>query len=740
MPSTKRFSGTGIRAGLVVLSALAGLILGSAVAAAESPLRLPSQITDQNKSVGCSDSAVNTAIQALRSQDGVQLWAVFTDSFSGSDGPTWAKQTFGKSGLGANTMLLAVATKDRSYGYVAGPSFPLTKTQQQAVATAGIEPHLTSGDWSGAVVAAADGYRTAIGGAGTPVSGISGAPSCTASSASTSGSSKSWILWLVLALLVVAGLLWYRRSRTARARSGPAGTGGPAARGSHGDTSAVPTAPLEPLQALSDRSVQTLIATDNAVRTSEQQLSLAEATFGVPAMAEFRSSFEQARTSLAAAFQLRQQIDDDIPEDEQTRRNWMAEIIKRCTDANQALDAQSDRFDAMLDLRNNLPTALATLDTTIRTLDDRAADATGTLAQLGSTYAPSALGSVINNVAEASKRLDFAKSSVQTARQVATATDSTPAIVSARAAQEAIAQATTMLDALDKLSNDLSSAAQQLPARLAPVQAELANAKAVFGTGGTGSAGTTIGQRLAQVETALNAVSGPAGARDPLLATQRIREADATLDEILAATRSAQDNTQRAQATLAQSVDSANAKISGAEDFIATRRGAVGSEARTRLAEAQRHLSNAVQLSESDPSSALGESQQAEALADEAARLAQNDVGRWQGPGGGGFGGFGGGGYGGGYGGGRGGGNFTGAVLGGLLGGMLSGGGRGYGGGFGGYGGGFGGGGFGGGGFGGGGFDGGGFGGGGNGGFGGGDGGGGGFGGGDGGDAGGGRF
>ncbi len=695
MTSTKSSPGIRARAGLVALLALAGLIVGAGPSSADDPFRIPTQITDRNGTLGSNTSAVQTAVRNLQSEDKVQLWIVFVNDFSGENGDEWVDSAIAKSGFGTNAAVLAVATQDRAYGFGSASGFTLTKSQLGKIAQQDIEPHLTSNDWSGAAVAAADGLRTTIGG-------------------SSSGSgSKSWILWLILAVLLIGGFLWYRRARTTKATAGTPGTGGGRSGNGDPDGAQVPAEPLEPLQSVSDRSVQALITTDNTVRASEQQLTLAEATFGAPAMAEFRAAFESARASLAAAFQLRQQIDDDVPEDEQTRRTWMTEIIKRCTDAHAALDAQSDRFDAMLDLKNKLPTALTDLDTTIRQLDDRAANAMGTLSQLSSTYAPNALSTVISNVAEAAKRLDFAKSSVKTAREESTAADTTPAIVAARGAQEAVAQAKTLLDALDKLGNDLAEAARQLPGRLAPVQAELANAKAAYAQGGIGDAGASIGARLTQVESALNAVSGPNGAKDPLLATQRIREADAALDDILAATRSAQQNAERALSALQESVDSANAKMSGAEDFIATRRGAVGSEARTRLAEAQRHLDAAVQLSGTDPTRALGEAQQAEAMADEAARLAQNDVGRWQGPGGGGFGG----------GMGGGGGNFSGAVLGGLLGGMLSGGGRGYGGGFG--GGGFGGG-FGGGGFGGGGFGGGGFGGGGGGGFGGGGGGGGG--------------
>ena len=664
-----------VRAGMVMLLLTVGLLIGSGVATAVPPFRIPSQITDQNNSLAGHTAEVQNAISKLYSEDKLQLWVVYVDTFDGQDGQAWTQQSFAKSGFGSDTVLLAVATVEGSYGFYAPSGSVVTQSQLNTVASSDIVPDLKSKDWSGAAVGAADGLRTTVG-------------------ASSSGS-KTWILWLVLLVLLIGGYLWFRQARKSKSAKGPDGqtVGGPV-EGADGRP-AEPAEPLEPLQSVSDRSVQILIATDNAVRTSEQQLMLAESTFGKPAMADFRAAYESARTSLAAAFQLRQQIDDDIPEDDATRRGWMNQIISSCTDADAALDAQSERFDDMLDLKNRLPAAIADLRTAIGVQDARVADHMATLARLSGSYAPSALSTVINNAAEAANRLDFARSAAATAGQEAAATDTTPAVVATRSAQEAVAQAGILLDAIDKLDANLADASARLQTRLAPVQAELAAAKAAFGQGGTGGAGQAISQRLAQVETALAAVSGPNGARDPILATQRIQEADLTLDDILAATRSAQATQQRAAAALQASLDSADAKISGAGDFIATRRGAVGSEARTRLAEAQRHLATAQNLAGSDDAAALAESRKAEQLADEAARLAQNDIGRWQGPGGGGYGG-------GGYGGG-GGSAFGGAILGGILGGLLSGGGGGYGGGFGGGGFGGGGGGFGGGGDGGGG-------------------------------------
>jgi hypothetical protein len=137
---------------------------------------------------------------------------------------------------------------------------------------------------------------------------------------------------------------------------------------------------------------------------------------------------------------------------------------------------------------------------------------------------------------------------------------------------------------------------------------------------------------------------------------------------------------------------SARSTIAAAADFIDTRRGAVGPEARTRLAEAQRHLDVAVELGRDDPVAALREAHQATTMAQQALDRAQDDVSRWSGGGyGGGYGGPGG--FGGGYGGGRGGVDLGSLVLGGILAGGGRGGGFGGGLGGGGLGGGFGGGG-----------------------------------------------
>ncbi len=167
---------------------------------------------------------------------------------------------------------------------------------------------------------------------------------------------------------------------------------------------------------------------------------------------------------------------------------------------------------------------------------------------------------------------------------------------------------------------------------------------------------TRAEQAIEAVRTALAAPTV-----DPLTALRQLEDANGALDRALAAVRDAAERAERARAVLDQAILAARAEIAAASDFVATRRGAVGGQARTLLAEAQRRLDRAVALAADDPVAALAEAQHADRLAEQASRAAQADVDGWT-PGG--------------FGGRPGGGDaFAGGLAGAILGGILMGGG-----------------------------------------------------------------
>jgi hypothetical protein len=162
-------------------------------------------------------------------------------------------------------------------------------------------------------------------------------------------------------------------------------------------------------------------------------------------------------------------------------------------------------------------------------------------------------------------------------------------------------------------------------------------------------------------------------------AYDKARRANELADAIEAGIRSARDQQARDAARLQAGLSAAQAAVTRAADYVAGHRGGIGTDARTRVAEASRHLEQAIALAPSDPAGALAEADAATRLAAEAERTAEQDYARWDDPFRGGRG--------------QGGSDMAGAIIGGIIGGLLSGGGRrggfgGGGGGFGGFGGG----------------------------------------------------
>ena len=85
-------------------------------------MRLDNQITDRVGALGARRGEVATALSALRSQSGLQLFVVYVRSFDGAPARDWADETARRSDLGREDALLAVATGDRAYAYSSTPS------------------------------------------------------------------------------------------------------------------------------------------------------------------------------------------------------------------------------------------------------------------------------------------------------------------------------------------------------------------------------------------------------------------------------------------------------------------------------------------------------------------------------------------------------------------------------------------------------------------------------------------
>ncbi|WP_432149032.1 TPM domain-containing protein [Streptomyces sp. bgisy029] len=670
---------------LTVLVAVCWLAGPAAVdARAEDPVELSrdGQITDRVGALQDRDAAVEDALDRLYAERRIQLFVVYVRDFSGRSGQTWSDETADRNGLGQDDVLLSVATHDRQYAYSVDADSELTDEQLREVASTAIEPALRENDWAGAAIGAADGYVSVLDGRPVTAPAITPGPADPGSGAS-GPSSGAGDLILPVVVLGGAGALavfaYSRRKRRSTTRTTPAATGW----GRSAEAGSAPEEPV-PLEELDARAKQVLVDTDDAVRTSEEELGFATAQFGEEAAKPFTKAVARAKDELTRSFRLRQQLDDAFPEDDATRRRMLEEILSRCAAADEGLDAVAEDFDRLRALERDAPEALATLETTFATLTGRVSGAEATVAGMRERYGDGAAAPVAGAVEQAKDRLAFATSALDQARQAVGTADHSRAAVYIRAAEGAVRQAGTLIDAVDRRAAELAEAAGKLPAALTETETDLADARGLLEGTAPATSTADLRGRIARAEAVLTDVreATAAGPYDPVDALRRVEEADAALDEALAGAREREEGGRRARSLLDQALLTARSAIAAAADYITTSRGAVGAEARTRLAEAQRRHEQARQLTDGDPQAALAEAQQADALARQALSLAEQDVRGFQGPSGpGGFGGPRGGGGGGGMGG---------AVLGGIiLGGLFGGGGRGgmgggYGGGFGG--------------------------------------------------------
>ncbi len=573
------------------------LLGGAGVAQAEPPFRVPDRITDH---VGALDTAgtqrERQSIDQLRGA-GTDLFVVYVDSFDGADGQQWANDTANRSQFGTNDVLLAVATGDRAYGYSFADDYPLPESTTDEIVTRDVEPRLGANDWAGAAVALADGLRSGGSSAG-----------------GDDGSGVGTLALVGGGLAVVGGgaYLISRRRRRAGAEPTQSTPAPPAPRDEFSDVDT---------EELGFRASSALIEVDDAVRTSEQELSAARAHFGEEAVAAFSTALAQSRADMVAAFEIQQKLDDEVPEDEPTKRSMYAEIVRTCQAADDRLDAQVEAFDRLRDLEAKAPAYIDGLGSRLDAVNARVPSVDQEWATLRGRYAEAAVAPMAENLERARQLLGVAGTEVANARADLTGAGPAAAVVSGRAAEDSITQAETMLDGIPRLATELADAAARIPAARAELTQDLAEARTL---------GESIAGTVARAEAALAAADQAANAPrpDPIGALRLLDEAGTALEQGLDQARADQDRARKAATALGQALLTARSAVAAAEDFITTRRGAIGTEARTRLAEAQRHLQLA---GGDDPVAALREAQQADALAQQALRAARSDVDRWQG-------------------------------------------------------------------------------------------------------------
>lgn len=590
---------------LAVLASLYGALLLAPPGRAQPPFPLPDQVTDSAKVLSDSGrAAVMSAIDKLYADRHIRLWVVYVDDFSGQNAADWARRTRAASELGDYDALLAVATTGRAYAFFVPSAIKSVNAGQvDQLRRTRIEPALHNGDWSGAAIAAANGLNTS-----PPASG------------------RVFLLIALLGIaLAVAALLVVMRYRRRRRRAAALAA---ARRLDPTDATALAGVPLE---ALDDLSRSMVVDVDNAVRTSANELSLAIDEFGTERTQPFTEAVDNAKAALSQAFTVRHQLDDSIPETPAQRRELLTQVIVSAARADRELESQTQAFEELRDLVLNAPSRLDALTEQYVELTGRIDPAERRLAELRNEFDATALTSVSGNVAGARERLAFADRNISTARALAGRAEmgkQTGLVDAYHAAESALGQARALLDAIDNAATDIRHAVAALPAAVDDIQAALQRAGELLRKA-PGAAPDHAAELTAARDAATGALDyarSPGGSADPLGAFARLTKAGADLDRALDAVAEEQANAERLNRSFEQALFTAQARVRGVSEYIDTRRGSIGAEARTRLAEAARHLRAAQDKRATNLAEAIAHANAASTLAAQAQALANADV------------------------------------------------------------------------------------------------------------------
>lgn len=587
----------------LALAAVAGAFTASA-ASATDPLTLDSgYVTDQADTLSADEEAtVEARLEELTANSNADLFVVLVDDFTNpSDNVQWADTVADSNNLGSEQYLLAIAVDGRSYYISAAPDGPVSFDQLDTIEDKMV-PLAADGDWVGAITLAAD-----------EIQGDGGAGALRVTLIVVAVIAAALLVWLIVALVRRA-----RRKAEIRRRGAMPETPDPA----------------DPFSTLTDEQVETqaglaLVQADDAITSSKEELGFAVAQFGEGATEEFTRVVDAAKAKIAEAFDLKQKLDDEIEDTIHDRRAWHIRIIRIAEEIDDVLDDNTEAFDALRKLEQNAPQELERVRGERAALTPILAAAAPALSALSATYDPAALSTVADNPAQAQERADLADRSIEAAAQAIAAGRSGEAAFAIRTAEQSVAQAAQLAQAVSTLGAELAAIETQSQALVTELQADLAAAQQLPDTtGAIAAASSATAQQLQLAQADLASTK-----RNPQRVLEALSAANAEIDAAIAQGREGVERSRRVQQMLEQTLAQANSEIRAAREFIETRRGTVGSTARTRLANAEASLTQALNLRATDPEASLAEANRALALAGQATSAAQSDVQAYNPPG-----------------------------------------------------------------------------------------------------------
>ena len=598
----------------------------SAQTSAGAPRALPAASTTLTEHVtdelGILDaSKAQQAVDTMSSTYGVGLW-VLTVSDSSQKASAIAEQAFKDTKLGRDDMLLVInipsdGSASKSYKLQAhSNSSKFSESDYKRIDSA-IKKQLSAGNYDDAVAAIPDNMSGSSGSGGSGGSGDSGSSALPlllggGAVATAAGGAAAWTV--------------YKRRKNNKENDGMLfgkRRNQGAAGGAPGNQPAGPATMT--VEQLRTQAGSALVQADDTVRAAAEELSYAQAQFGLSATDAFTAALDSARKHLSRCFELRKILDDDIPETEPQQRQMYTEILQHCSEAVGEIRAQEEAFNKRRGIEANLPTSIAETAQRADETEQAIVMAETILVTLSAAYPASSLTSVAQAPEQARRLLAAGRTALDQARASVEASQEATAVEQVRIAQGSIAQAGQLAAQVTGARERLQSAAKDLEAAIASISSDLVDAKRLEGA----VPAATLAPLVADAEAAVaegRQASGANPSGDPLAALDHLARAEAAIDAALAPAREREENDSRARASLGSRLARLNSQVESVTSYITTYRGAVGPSARTALSEAARHATAATTVQTSDPVAALAEVAAAEPLVAQAQALAEADV------------------------------------------------------------------------------------------------------------------
>ncbi len=328
---------------------------------------------------------------------------------------------------------------------------------------------------------------------------------------------------------------------------------------------------------LARRAQKALVAADERIRVTTDELAFADAELGPGPTKDLRDALAAVKEHMGEAFHLHQLNHDEIPDTDEELRTRNARIVQLCEWAEQLLDDRTEALAEPIARARRAPEILEAVRRDAARWRERIPTARDSLTRLAARYSPEALTQVSSNPAEAEQLLGFAEHSAGVSERRRDAGQRDQANLALEAATESVRRAEALLDAVENYEIEALKAESTLAAIIVDSRNDLVEAKDVPQTPAVVEAATALRAALAAL---------PAGGvnTDPFTHLTRLREANTALD-------TAREHASRPVIPVEHvrhAIDDADQQLAIARDVLAGHRGWIGADARTRLAEAER--------------------------------------------------------------------------------------------------------------------------------------------------------